>query len=242
MKWIIAAAATVVLAATLARRAQAATGGASAPLWTGLSDDVLAWLEPREEPVEQLPSLLETAIVNATPSTHIPPSVAPATQGANLAAFLSMIRFAEGTEGRGDPYRICYGYRHTIGNLAEHPAVSGEWRGERLPDGMCTAAGFGPGCVSTAAGAYQIIKPTWLALRSSLNLTSFGPAAQDACAVELIRQRGALNDVYAGRFNDAVRKVAPVWASMPGAGYAQPERKLTILADAYRSAGGTIEA
>lgn len=242
MKWIAAAAITVVLAATLARRAQAATGGASAPLWAGLSDDVLAWATPREEPVEQLPSLIESAIVNATPSTHIAPSTAPATQGANLAAFLAMIRFAEGTEGRGDPYRVCYGYRHTISNLGEHPAVSGEWRGARLPDSFCAAAGLGPGCVSTAAGAYQIIKPTWLSLRASLNLSNFGPAAQDACAVELIRQRGALNDVYAGRFADAVRKVAPVWASMPGAGYAQPERKLTILADAYREAGGSIEA
>lgn len=238
MKWIIAAAATVGLAVTLARRAQ----GSAAPIWGGLSDDVLAWASPREEPIDQLPSLFESAIVNASPGTYISPGLAPTTQAANLAAFLAMIRFAEGTEGRGDPYRVCYGYAHTISSLAEHPAVSGEWRGGRLPDSMCTAAGFSPGCVSTAAGAYQIIKPTWLSLRASLNLGDFGPASQDACAVELIRQRGALNDVYAGRFADAVRKVAPVWASMPGAGYAQPERKLTILADAYRSAGGTIEA
>lgn len=239
MKWVIAAAVTVVLAATLARRAQAASS--SAQIWTGLSDDVLAWLEPREEPVEQLPSLFDTAIVNATPSTHIPPSTSPFTQADNLAAFLSMIRFAEGTDQAADPYRVCYGYAHTIANLREHPAVSGEWRGGRLPDSMCQAAGFAPGCVSTAAGAYQILKPTWLSLRAKLNLTDFGPAAQDACAIELIRQRGALNDVYAGRFGEAVRKVAPVWASMPGAGYAQPERKLTILADAFTRAGGTIE-
>jgi len=145
MKWIIAAVATVALAATMARRAQASTGSASGPLWTGLSDDVLAWLEPREEPVEQLPSLFETAIVNATPSTHIPPSTAPATQAANVRAFLDMIQFAEGTAGQPDPYRVCYGYRHTIASLKEHPAVSGEWRGERLPGSFCSAAGMGPG-------------------------------------------------------------------------------------------------
>lgn len=240
MKWVLSIALTVVLAATLARRAQAASSS-SAPIWTGLSDDVLGWLEPRGEPIEQLPSIFESAIVNASPSSYITPSNAPTEQAANLGAFLAMIRFAEGTDREADPYRVCYGYGHTIGNLGEHPAVSGEWRGARLPDSMCTAAGLGPGCISTAAGAYQIIKPTWLGLRGKLGLRDFGQASQDACAVELIRQRGALNDVYAGRFAEAVRKVAPVWASMPGAGYAQPERKLNILADAYRSAGGTIE-
>lgn len=242
MKWAIAVTATVVLAATLARRAHAAPAQSSAPIWTGISDNLQAWLDRPDEPVEQLPDLFESAIVNVTPSTHIPPSNAPTTQAANLRAFLDMIQFAEGTAGQPDPYRVCYAYRHTISNLGEHPAVSGEWRGERLPDAMCAGAGLGAGCVSTAAGAYQIIKPTWLSVRSALNLADFGPASQDAAAVELIRQRGALNDVYAGRVADAVRKVAKTWASLPGAGYAQPERKLATLVDAYRAAGGTFEA
>lgn len=239
MKWAIATVATVALAIALARRRAAE----SAP-WTG-SGFNLSWLPgpaSDAEPVDQLPSLFESAIVNASPMTHIPPSNAPTQQAQNLRAFLDMIAFAEGTDRAGDPYRVCYGYRHTIRSLADHPAITGEWGGERLPDAMCAGAGLGPGCVSTAAGRYQIIRPTWRELKADLNLPDFGPASQDAAAVELIRRRGALNDVYAGRIAQAIDKVAKVWASLPGAGYAQPERKLSNLLAAYGSAGGITEA
>ena len=40
----------------------------------------------------------------------------------------------------------------------------------------------------------------------------------------------------------AVAKVAPIWASLPGAGYAQPERKLPALLASYTQAGGNLEA
>jgi lysozyme len=72
--------------------------------------------------------------------------------------------------------------------------------------------GLGSGCKSTAAGRYQIIKPTWLSLKSKLGLPDFSPASQDAAAIELIRQRGALADVQAGRIESAVNKCAKVWA------------------------------
>ena len=54
----------------------------------------------------------------------------------NVSAFLEAIARAEGTAQRADPYRVCYGYRHTIISVKEHPAVSGEWKGERLSDDM----------------------------------------------------------------------------------------------------------
>lgn len=158
----------------------------------------------------------------------------------NTAAFLSMIASAEGTDRRPDPYRVCYAYAHTIADLSDHPAVTGEWKGERLPDAMCAGAGFGPGCVSSAAGRYQLIKSTWLLCKRQLGLTDFGPASQDAAAVYLIRKRGALDDVRAGRVADAVAKCRLEWASLPGAGYGQPERRLTALVDAYERAGGVL--
>lgn len=239
MKWAIATIATVALAIALARRRTA-----EASTWTGSGFD-LSWLPgpaTEAEPVDQLPNLFEAAIVNASPLTYLPPSNAPEQQAQNLRAFLDMIAYAEGTDRAGDPYRVCYGYRHTIRSLDDHPAVTGEWGGERLPDAMCAGAGLGPGCVSTAAGRYQIIRPTWRELKADLNLPDFGPASQDAAAVELIRRRGALNDVYAGRITEAIGKVAKVWASLPGAGYAQPERKISNLLAAYGSAGGITEA
>lgn len=163
------------------------------------------------------------------------------TAGRNLAAFLAMIQRAEGTSTGGrDPYRVCYGYRHTIGNLRDHPAITGEWRGERLPDAMCKNAGFGPGCVSTAAGAYQIIRPTWAKLRDRLRLPDFGPASQDAAAVELIRTRGALVDVQAGRIADAIYKCRNEWASLPGNYASQGQRSTSDLLAWYTNNGGSI--
>lgn len=159
----------------------------------------------------------------------------------NTAAFLALIEYAEGTaRDRRDPYRTCYGYRHTIASFADHPAVTGEWRGERLPDAACIGAGYKAGCVSTAAGRYQIIKPTWLAAKRALSLPDFSPPSQDRAAVYLIRQRGAMDHVRAGRIEEAVRLCRAEWASLPGAGYGQPERKLAALLDAYAGAGGTL--
>ena len=66
------------------------------------------------------------------------------------------------------------------------------------------------------------------------------PASQDAAAIELIREAGALGDVRAGRFDEAVAKVRGIWASLPGAGYAQPEKSLESLRLAFLNAGGSL--
>ena len=166
--------------------------------------------------------------------------VAPEQAGGNIAAFLGMIRQAEGTASGSNPYAVCYGYRHTIQNFSDHPAITGEWRGERLPDAMCINAGFGPGCVSTAAGAYQIIKPTWLKMQAALSLPDFGPASQDAAAVELIRRRAALEDVKAGRITEAITKCRNEWASLPGNYAKQGQRSIETLAAWYEQNGGFI--
>lgn len=161
------------------------------------------------------------------------------TAAANIAAFTKVLRLAEGTEGQGG-YRACFGYKHTIADMSDHPAVTGEWRGERLSDAMCANAGFGPGCVSSAAGAYQIIKGTWLNVRNELGLPDFSAASQDLAAIELIRRRGALEDVKAGRFADAVRKCRNEWASLPGNYARQGQRSSETLVGWYSSAGGTL--
>lgn len=158
----------------------------------------------------------------------------------NISAFLETIARAEGTAQRSDPYRVCFGYRHTVVSFKEHPAVSGEWKGERLPDDQCRAAGYGPGCVSTAAGKYQIIKPTWASLKTRLKLPDFGPASQDRAAIQLLADCGALVHVKAGNFDRAISAARRTWASLPGAGYAQPERSMSFLQTVFLNSGGWI--
>ena len=136
-----------------------------------------------------------------------------------------MIAFAEGTAGRGqDGYDILFG-GGTFDSYAVHPRVRVPFRNT----------------YSTAAGRYQILSRTWDGLVNKLGLQDFTPASQDAAAVELIRERGALRDVQAGRVVTAINKVAKVWASLPGAGYNQPERQLTALVRAYGAAGGSTQ-
>lgn len=79
-------------------------------------------------------------------------------------------------------------------------------------------------------------------LAAKLGLPDFSPESQDRACLELIRQRNALSDVEAGRVESAIAKCAPIWASLPGAGYNQPERKLSALVASYNQAGGTLEA
>lgn len=172
--------------------------------------------------------------------TQTPAGVDDDTASRNIAAFLTMLQMAEGTAGQYDPYRVCYGYSHVIADLSNHPAITGEWRGQQLSDSMCALAGFGPGCISSAAGAYQLIKPTWVNAQRALGLPDFSAASQDAAAVELIRRRGALEDVKAGRFATAVGKCRNEWASLPGNYAGQGQRSMDTLAGWYSQAGGTI--
>lgn len=160
--------------------------------------------------------------------------------GGNIGAMLAAIMAAEGTAGQSDPYRVCFGYSHTIVNLSEHPAITGEWTGKRLSDSMCAGAGLGPGCVSTAAGGFQIIKRTWVGVRDKLGLKDFSPESQRAAAVELLRQRGALGPLGRGDFAGAVQAARKEWASLPGAGYGQGERSLSWLTAKFQAAGGVL--
>lgn len=218
----------------------AAVVGPGAFDWPEL--DVWAWVPAPVSPAPGAPVdawVLANQVETATKGAAMN-MTAPDPQR-NVAAFLQAIAQAEGTANQADPYRVCYGYRHTIMSLREHPAITGEWRGERLTDEQCRGAGLGPGCVSTAAGKYQIIRPTWERLRDRLQLRDFGPASQDAAAVELLREAGALARIEQGDLQGAVDAARRTWASLPGAGYAgQGMRTLGYIQTAYLNAGGVL--
>lgn len=154
------------------------------------------------------------------------------TQNApNLAAFLATIRACEGTNGPNG-YRALFGYRAAadapvFSDFAQHPDQRFSFR---QTDGTL---GF-----TTAAGAYQIIFATWDRLRLALALPNFSPPSQDAAATQLIRERKALDAVYAGDTATAFGRCWPVWASLPGSTYAQPVRSLAFAQQAFADAGG----
>lgn len=163
-------------------------------------------------------------------------TVQQASSADNVQAFLACIAWAEGTSRAADPYRVCYGYRHTVQDLSEHPAVSGEWAGEKLDNLGARYVGK----ISTAAGRYQFTAPTWKDARAALGLQDFGPASQDAAAVWLIRKCGALEAVQAGELQRAAKLCAAKWASLPDSTAGQPTRRIEQLAAAYTQAGGVL--
>jgi lysozyme len=126
-----------------------------------------------------------------------------------VQAFLATIRFGEGTAG-AEGYRTMFG-GGLFDSFEDHPRTV-----------ICRTVG-GRRLCSSAAGAYQFLRDTWDRVAGKLNLPDFSPQCQDIAALELIREKGALDDVKAGRFEIAVQKCRKVWASMPGAGYGQPE-------------------
>lgn len=144
----------------------------------------------------------------------------------NIKAFLDTISFSEGTYGKGDN-----GYNVLVGGTlfegyADHPR-------KRV---------FLPryGIHSTAAGRYQLLERYYDAYKRQLNLPDFSPPSQDAIALKQIKERRALDDIIAGRFNEAVLKCSNIWASFPGAGYGQHENSLRKLQAAYLKFGGIL--
>jgi len=153
----------------------------------------------------------------------------------NVDAFLLMIRTAEGTAG-SNGYRTLFGGK-LFSDYSDHPRLA-----QRYGQLWTSAAGaYQFMAVSPIPGSDKSTRVnTWDVLQKRLGLPDFSPDSQDAAAVELIREAGALGDVRAGRFDQAVNKVRRIWASMPGAGYSQPEKSLDALRVAYLNAGGNL--
>lgn len=173
--------------------------------------------------------------VSRTPSIGELNLVDPISQDA-VGAFLYMIRASEHVYPRDvlndAAYNIFYGGSR-FNDLSDHPAITGEKRGVPLPDAICKAAGLRPGCVSTAAGAYQIIRPTWIRLKRTYGLPDFSKESQDAAAIYLLMESGALELIQQGRIEEAIRKSSKIWASLPGNTYQQNPKSLAYALDRF---------
>lgn len=152
-------------------------------------------------------------------------NVTPAMLGnRNVQAFLRVIRRGEGTADDGGYKRLFGG--GTFASFADHPRIT------------VTKNGY----TSTAAGAYQALEDTWDETKRIMRLPDFSPASQDMFALGRIAARGALDDVIAGRFSQAVTKCAKEWASLPGSPYGQPTISMSTAASVYAANGGAVTA
>lgn len=148
--------------------------------------------------------------------------------GQNMAAFLDMLAYSEGTDN-GRQRTNDHGYDVLVGGgtftgYLDHP------RRLIVLDRL--------GIKSTAAGRYQLLSRYYDVYKRQLGLRDFGPASQDAIAVQQIRERKAIPDIEAGRLKDAIGKCRNIWASLPGAGYGQHEHDFNTLRAQYLLHGG----
>lgn len=152
----------------------------------------------------------------------------------NLRAFLQMVAVSELTA------RLLAisdnGYNVLVGSTPDHPRLfSGYGDHPRQLIDLPRR-----GIKSTAAGRYQILARYFDAYKKQLGLKDFSPASQDAIAVQMIGECGALQDIDAGLLATAIDKCRSRWASLPGAGYGQRENDFESLALAFRRSGGVI--
>lgn len=162
--------------------------------------------------------------------------VQPMSLPIDVQAFLYMIRSCEHRFPtdvvNDDCYEIFYGGTR-FADLSDHPVITGELAPVPLPDHMCKAAGLNSPCYSTAAGAYQMIRPTWTRLRDQLDLEDFSKDSQDRAAVELLRQNGIIAMIEAGEIEAAIKKAGKVWAGLPGNTYQQSPKQLKYALDRF---------
>lgn len=171
-------------------------------------------------------------------SDHI--SDQPADTNQSLRALLYAIRTAEHGAWVNDGLRYFRFYGGSgFSGIADHPVATKEKTGVKLPDHYCRGAGLSPGCVSTAAGAYQIILPTWRRYREAgrwgPRLEDFGPANQDEAARRILLNIGALDMLQQGDIEGAITRSATQWASLPGSTSGQPQKTMEWVMAHYEN-------
>lgn len=152
----------------------------------------------------------------------------------NVSKFRDVISILEGSSKFSDPYLAQGGTRGTLlpTGYSAHPYATkqGLWK-FRDKSGRTLN--------STANGKYAIKWDTWNGIQKALGPLTFSPQDQDLAALYLINQRGALQDVVNGNWQNAFRKLGNEWASFPTApaSYNQFKHNWDKVGQAFKTVG-----
>lgn len=156
----------------------------------------------------------------------------------NLRAFLDMLAWSEGTST--SPATKNNGYDVIVTGIDKKPEIFTDYSDHPFNKGRPSKKINSKGLTSNASGRYQFMLRDWAHYKGLLNLPDFGSEAQDKWAMQLIKERRALQDIEAGKIAQAINNCRNIWASLPGAGYGQPEHKVDRLLAQYKAAGGKL--
>lgn len=160
--------------------------------------------------------------------------------GATICAALDMIAYSELGAALQTIPESDGGYKVLVGSTPAHPNFFSSYANH--PQQVIVLKS---GLATSAAGRYQFLEGTWKNLRAKLGLLDFTPANQDRGCIELLHECGAYAHfakctlLDPSEFSAALKCAAPIWASLPGAGYSQHENKSIDLARAFGEALAT---
>lgn len=228
-----------------------ALGGAAYWLYTQAEDN----------PADGTVAPVGVNYVDSPDAVTFNPGIVPLDQSGaymdpNLPPFMQMIRTSECGALTPDAQRYQTYYGGTLfTNMSDHPVITGEKAPVVLPPQWCANLGLSPGCVTTAAGAYQMTRSTWAGPVGSTGrgirqdngdghgyLADFSPASQDIAAARLLQQVGALDLLASGNFSGAVKAASRLWASLQGSTAGQGTNGLDTLLSWFNAAGGALTA
>lgn len=157
--------------------------------------------------------------------------------GHNLNAFLDGLAWAEGTST--SPITLDDGYDIIVTGI-DGPERFIDYSTHPFSNGRPSKRINARGLTSNAAGRYQFMLKDYLHYKKQLGLIDFGAISQDVWAIQLIRERRALPLIEMGQIAAAVDLCRNLWASLPGAGYGQQERKMEDFLKVYERQGGVL--
>lgn len=144
----------------------------------------------------------------------------------NVRAMSHVVRERESNQN-DDAYTLVNGGAHFSPPLS-YNAWRHPWHGIPTTQG------------AKACGAYQHLGTTWAGLASKYGIPDFSPPSQDAGFVGGLIERGALEDVIAGRFEQAVLKLRKEWTSLPGASESSSNWTMEKALAVFKKYGGGV--
>ena len=135
---------------------------------------------------------------------------------ARVRAFLHLLRWLENT-GVSDANSYYQRIGHPEDPITAEQMINYRPKSEVVTIGQSGQIGQAYGKKNyTAAGAYQIVGPTWKTYSRLLGIRDFTPVNQDLVAKTIISRFGALPDVENSQIRLAIRKLRSQWSSLPG--------------------------
>ena len=160
------------------------------------------------------------ALISATSVASPYDGLANYRYNPHVRAFLDVISYAEGTN-HAQGYRMQYP-GVMFADFDDHPRT------------INCALFKGKLLCATAAGRYMFLRRTWDRLAPKIKAYDFSPLNQDRAAIALICENKAIDDIMAGKFEVAVKKLNKVWATLPGAPYGQATKTMPELKAIFR--------